>query len=412
MQTIFPKNPRNPGRFISRLICGAALAGAMSPGFAADAAPAPDIKFTWGGYVKADVLFSHFSDAPVAQSTARDFYVPNTSIPIAATGAEKPRNYLDLHAKETRLFLKTDTNIEGHKLGTHVEFDFISNQGTLGSEAVTNAYNPALRRAFITFDDWLIGQDWSTFQNLGALPETLDFVAFPSDGTIFVRQPQVRYTLGNVQLALENPETTVALNKAAAGASATYANTDDNNVPDFVARYNLKTDFGEFAVAGLARQLTDRGTVGGGNDTKSGFGGSLSGRIPVGADDIKFMLNGGSGVGRYLALNSVGDAVVDARGDLKRIPIINGYVAYRHAWDSKWRSTLTLSALKATTGSAASSNLAASATKNVESASVNLLYSPVSKLTFGSELRYARRKNVGNLDGTLSRLQFSAKYSF
>lgn len=163
-----------------------------------------DTKLTWGGYVKGDAMYSRFSEGEVAQSTGRDFYVPN-SIPV---GGGDSREFFDAHAKETRLFLKTETALDGHKLGTHIEFDFIVNQGT-GNELVTNAYNPGLRRAFITFDNWLIGQEWSTFQNLGALPETLDFVAFPSEGTVFERQPQVRYTLDAFQFALENPETSV-----------------------------------------------------------------------------------------------------------------------------------------------------------------------------------------------------------
>jgi hypothetical protein len=398
----------------------------QTPAVAPAAAPATsgDFKLGWGGYVKLDTNLSRFSDGPVSQGTGRDFYSPG-AIPVAAASAANGRGYTDFLAKETRLFLKGDGEILGHKTGAYVEFDFISGQlpqaatgvsgtgltlGSSGSanEAVTNAYNPALRRAFITFDSWEFGQDWSNFQNLVALPETLDFVAWPSDGTVFNRQPQLRYTVGGLSVSIENPETTVAANKAAA-----FANTDDNTVPDFSAKYDFKTGIGEYTVAGLVRQISDRGAVGGANDVTIGYGGSIAGKIPVvGRDDIRFTISGGDGIGRYLALNTIGDAVVDAGGRLHTIEVVNGFVAYHHVWTEQWRSNLTLSAYHANVGKGTSSDLGGGATRNIRSASINLLYSPIPKLTLGGEFRYARRDTVGDNSGDLKRLQLSAKYAF
>ena len=378
------------------------LATSAVPAVAADT---PEVKLSWGGYIKLDTLYSRFSDGAVAQGTGRDTYIPN-QIPVVANNLEDKRSYLDFHAKETRLFLKAETLVEGHKLGGHIEFDFIVNQGA-GSETSTNAYNPGLRRAFITFDNWLFGQEWSTFQNLTALPESLDFVAFPTDGTVFVRQPMVRYTHGGLMVALENPETTVATN----GGGPAYANTDESNVlPDLVLRYNFKAGAADLTVAALARQLVDKGAVDGASDKATGFGGTFSGKLPLGeTDDLRFMVSGGDGIGRYLALNTVGDAVVDANADLNTLRVINGYVALHHGWDAKTRSNLGLSHLDANTDNG---DLGGNATQKVSSAFVNLLYSPVSKLTVGVEYRYAQRETVSGLDGDLNRLQFSAKYSF
>ena len=117
-----------------------------------------DVRFTWGGYIKLDTLYSRYSDGPAAQNLGRDAYIPN-QIPVSAEG--EPRSYVDFHAKETRLYLKAETLVEGHKLGGHVEFDFIVNQGA-ANEITSNAYNAGLRRAFITFDNWLLGQEWTS----------------------------------------------------------------------------------------------------------------------------------------------------------------------------------------------------------------------------------------------------------
>ena len=84
--------------------------------------------------------------------------------------------------------------------------DFLLPPG--GNERVSNSYNPRLRHAFFTYGKWLFGQTWSTFQDVGALPESVDFLA-ASDGIVFERQPMVRYSSAGWQFAIENPETTI-----------------------------------------------------------------------------------------------------------------------------------------------------------------------------------------------------------
>lgn len=399
----------------------ATAAVASAPAAAATAAVAPvangnggDFKLAWGGYVKADAIVSRYSDGPVAQGLGRDAYIPN-SIAAAAPGVGNARTYNDLHAKETRLYLKGSGTVLGHRVGVNTEIDFIAGQLTqtlsgAPNEAVTNAYNPAFRLGYIDFDNFRIGQDWTTLQNMVALPDIIDLINWPSEGTVFSRQTMIRYSWGGLQLALENGETTVAQN----GASS-FGVTNDNSLPDFVWRYTHKSaSWGDYSLAGVARQLSDRGFVPGSDDTSLGWGLSFAGKIPLwGQDDLRFTLSGGDGIGRYLALNSVGDAVIDPAGKLHAIEIVNGFVAWRHPWTEQWRSTLALSAYRANVGqSDEGTMLGSGVTRIVRSATVNLLYSPIPKITFGAEYRYARRDTVGNLSGDLSRLQFSARYNF
>lgn len=386
------------------------------PGLA-QAADWPPVDF--GGYVKLDVLYSHFGDGAVAQSTARDFYVPG-STPVAGPGAA-PHSYLNFSAKETRLWLSSSTVVEGYKLGAYVEADFLSGQNpqtagnTTPNATTTNAYNPALRRAFLTVDNWLFGQDWSTFQNAAVLPETADFIGV-EDGTVFVRQPQIRYTLGGFQAAVENPETWAYTPKASGASTA--AKTDDNVLPDLVLRYNLKSTFGDFSFAALGRQLkvqspSSSGGITGADDTAYGWGGSLSGKLPVAflpGDDVRFMVSGGRGIGRYLALSSIADAGVGTDGKFKPVMVYDGFVAYHHQWNPKWRSNLMLSALQG--NEMADDNIGGNITKRTESVAANLFYSPVKNLSVGGEYRYGERTDVAGAKGSLDRVQFSAKYVF
>ena len=105
------------------LVTSLAVASLATPAMAASTTFG-DTKVTLGGYIKADVIYSKFSDGAVPTGSSRDFYVPH-AIPTS-DGSGEGQSYLDFHAKETRVWLKTSSNIDGLNIATHLEFDFIS----------------------------------------------------------------------------------------------------------------------------------------------------------------------------------------------------------------------------------------------------------------------------------------------
>ncbi len=371
------------------------------------AATMGDTKISFKGYVKLDALSSSFSEGEVGRVTGRDFYVPN-AIPVfggagsgATAGANgKSRNFYDMHAKQTRFIINTDTpTTGGPSLKGHIEIDFLSS--AQGNENVSNGYSPELRQAFFTYGNWLAGQSWTTFQDLGALPETVDFVG-SSDGSVFGRQPQVRYTRGPWQFSVENSQTVTGTS-----ASATATESNDNGMPDLVARYTHKGDFGHVSLAALGRQIKNKDNVI--SDTANGYGISLSGKVKTfGKDDVRFMITHGQGIGRYVGLNSANDAVVNAAGNLDTIDITAGYISYRHAWSEKLRSSFQVASFEASNPASAS----ADATQSVRSGLVNLIYNVTPKLEVGVEAMHATREVEGGADGSMDRLQFMAKHSF
>jgi hypothetical protein len=274
---------------------------------------------TWkiGGFIKLDVLSSGYQDGDLpAADIARDYYVPG-STPI---GGDNESRDIDFHAKSSRLNIETTTLVNDQKVVGFVEFDFM----TVGAnERVTNAYTPQLRHAYFTYDKWLFGQTWTTFQNVGALPESLDYIG-PSEGTVFVRQAQVRFTVGSWQFSAENPETTVTpLNGNGAADRIT---TDDAALPDLVARYNVGGGWGNIAVAALARDLNYENAPAI-DDSEIGYGLSASGKIMLGSrDDLRFMVTVGSGVGRYIGINTINDASLTPENDLEAIDSAAGFI--------------------------------------------------------------------------------------
>lgn len=391
------------------------LAPAQSPAPVANSAPADGFKVgattvKLGGFFKTAVDFTRWNDGDVATGNlGRDFYLPQ-STPIAGQ-RESLDN--DFNAKQTRLWLTTETAINGHTLKGYVEGDFQTSPGTQGNERTTNGYNFALRRAYIQYDRFTFGEDWTTFQNVATLPESTDYIG-PTEGIVFARQALVRYSYPlskttTLHLAVENPETA----SANSGTPALIEN-DDDSVPDFIVRLNHSFATGEISVAGIARRLSvDNGAIG---DTASGYGVSVTGKMTLDAAkryEWKFMATYGTGIGRYVGLNFAPDAVfVPATGQLKNVDILGGYSALKVNWTPKLRSTLTGSIQTVDYDSGLALASLANFNKQAWSVSANLFYSPVKGVDLGAEYRHGVREIVSGADGSLDRLEFLAKYSF
>jgi len=361
---------------------------------------APGTSFVLTGFFKADANFTNTSDGELADnSVGRDYYIPGL-IPI---GGLDEGTDLNAHIKQSRINFGTDTVLEGgDKFITRFEIDFFGS--STADQRISNAFQPDIRHAYVQWRHWLIGQTWSNFMDVATLPEAADFIG-PTDGTTFVRQPQVRWTKGGWSLSAENRETTIT--PYGGGARIT---SDDGMFPDLTARYAWKGSWGHFAVAGLLRELTHETTGVNAIDDSIWTGSlSLSGKFNVfGKDDIRWMALYGN-LGRYVGLNFANDAVIDSGGDLESIDGYAGFVAYRHMWTSKLRSTLSF-ALQEYDNDTDLTGTAANKSSN--SWTVNLFYSPLPKLDIGAEYRMATAERENGDDGDLDRLQFTTKYSF
>ena len=367
----------------------------------------PDSVFTYGGFIKLDAMVTDTSDGQIAEGSAgRMFYVPST-IPVAANGAEVDSDpYTDIHAAFSRFWFAADhTTQAGDKFRAYIEADmFGGGSANLGNEVSTNTHGITVRQAFVTWNNWLAGQAWSNFQDTAALPEAVDFVGV-TEGTTFVRQAQIRYTSGPFSLALENPHTTVSTLATAARNNA----GGSDSLPDLTARYVAKGDWGHFSVAGLLRQLKS------GDESDSGAAVSLSGRFNLGAnDDIRWMANYGSGIGRYLGFGLGADAVLDANGNLHAQNGGGGFVAWRHAFTPKLRSNLMYSMAEFDNDRSLAGWGPGSfaATERAQSFHANLIYSPFPKLDIGAELGWGQRELEDDRKGDLRRVQTTVKYTF
>ncbi|ABZ78509.1 conserved hypothetical protein [Shewanella halifaxensis HAW-EB4] len=196
-----------------------------------------------------------------------------------------------------------------------------------GNPAFSNSYSPRLRHAYINYQDFTVGQTWSTMVNTSAFAETAD-LGGPLVGQAMVRQALVRYSTESWQFALENPYT-YGTQAGSTNADKKWVDTSNDYVPDAVIRFNQKGDWGNVSVASLLRYLDPQGTA------QFGAGVSLAAKLKtVGKDDIRLQLHYGN-LGRYVGTDAARDMV---SGEIETTT--SAMFAYRHFWTERTRSSL------------------------------------------------------------------------
>ncbi|RUM33424.1 MAG: hypothetical protein DSY58_09205 [Desulfobulbus sp.] len=267
------------------------------------------------GYAKLDAMWTD------QDGGGKFAYTPSAVLLDKDEDAHADNAFL-MHARQTRLGFATSTDTPYGKFNTKIEGDFY---GSGGNEVYSNSWGFRLRRAYGELGNFLIGQEWSTFVDLAAYPETIDFGG--AVGSLFIRQAMIRYSQGfeggSFQFAIENPESNFATKTIDANGVESDASFGSGNevMPDIIARLNLDPAFGHFSVVGMLRRLSYDGVPFAGNtfgysagrfgehsdaghgpsDDTLGYAVSLNAVIPTfGKDNFHFEANYGTALGRYL----------------------------------------------------------------------------------------------------------------
>ena len=358
-------------------------------------------RFAIGGFAQLDVI--HDTDAIGADCQ----FITSTIVtrnPTKADGADGKTNFC---VGQSRLWFETRTPTSFGRVRTYIEIDFFG-------DALGTTPEPRLRQAYgevtgVLFGgDLLAGQTWSTFTDVGAWPDILDFEG-PSNA-IVVRQPMVRWTRSvstntAVQLAAETP------------GAHNMVGADGNDVdsltrwPDFVAVTKWSPGGAQLNGAAILRDLRASADDGPTASTL-GWGFSGSGKVPLpflsAEDNLTFQFSYGEGIAGYFA-DAAPDAVLNTTDSrLERIPRRGGYVSYEHFWTSQVSSTLVA-------GRTVVSNLDIQPDDALRTSayfSLNLLWRPISSVLFGGEFMRGWREDKDGAWGDDNRVQISGRVSF
>jgi hypothetical protein len=185
-------------------------------------------------------------------------------------------------------------------------------------------------------------------------------------------------------------------------------------MPDFTAQLRYVDKWGHLQVAGIVRSLgyetlgtPDHNPKG----QQTGWGIDTTGTLKTwGNDKILAGVVYGQGIANYM---NDGGTDLAARGTLaapaaEGVPLLGISAYYDHYWNSYLSTSLGWSETRVYNTSLQNP----SAFKYGQYASINFLWTPVSRLLFGAEMLWGERADFGGANGADYRLQFTAKYSF
>ncbi len=161
---------------------------------------APGTSFVLTGYAKVDGMWTDTSDGELAENnSARDFYVPGARRSAGQTKAPTSTRTPSSRAS-------TSAPTRSSKAATSSR---PASRSTSSARSPATSGSPTPTRRSCATPTCSGASGWSArpgrnFQDVAVLPDAVDFIG-PTDGTVFVRQPQVRYTKGGLSLSVENP---------------------------------------------------------------------------------------------------------------------------------------------------------------------------------------------------------------
>lgn len=347
-----------------------------------------------GGYAKLDMIYDTRSiGSPDAFATS--------AIPVPAPH-DNSGNF-NLQARQTRFSLDIRRpTIFDETLRFYFENDFYG--GGNGQ------YGFRLRQAYGQLGNTYAGFGWSSFTDVDAIPDTLDFAG--PNSVIATRRAGIHqfFHLGessSLTLAAEQPSSEVSAFDPSMNVHGT------QHMPDVIAAVRTEQNWGHLQLGGLVRQLgysdneQSRRVLAGGAQLTGSF---KLGSFASYGDLLMFGLNWGKGIARYL--NDLGganlDAVVGQDGRLHILSEWGAYAGYTHYWSENWRSNLVYGALRMPR----SSWLGAADFHDSNYGAANLLWTPAPTLTVGLELLHGRLEVQDNRYNTDTRIQGSVQYSF
>lgn len=361
---------------------------------------APGTTFEFGGYVKLDAMYDF--------EEAGGFSIDGSgSQPGGALSGPNDGGFF-MQVRESRFFLKSTTQTDTGPVSALIEVDFFT---ATGNELISNSTSPRLRLAYGTWNGILAGQNWSLFHPIAFTPPQINFSG-PA-GTVFLRQPQVRYTFPKMETtagtftfaaSLENSENSARFQSGALAAPTAGGEPKTDQLPDFLAGVDWTNGVQRARGVVMLTELNSPTS----SDSEIGYGVSLAFASPLWAgSDLRALFNYGDGIGRYIQ-HGVGLAgIIDAAtGNLETI--------------ESWGGALSLSQKLTDTVSVAvvgghyrvEDRFAGTDLKQLNTGAVTLFYNPNPKVTIGTQLLWTRGEIDNGDSNEFYRWQTSLQFRF
>ncbi len=368
------------------------------------------IDFEIYGFAQADYIQDFKRVNPDWADTLRPSKIPTVAGLYGGDGQSL------ISVKQSRFGVQGSEPVAGHDLTFKFEFDLFG----VGVDAGQTTFR--LRHAYGAWGPVLAGQTNSLFMDGDIFPNTIDY--WGPSGMVFLRNPQFRLT------AFDNGKTKFALAAEKPGNdvdAGQVRNIDPelgaalqphNPYPDLTAQFRQTGGWGHVQVAGILRDVgydTPNVPNNAPNGGKLGWGVDTTATLKTWKQDKLLMgVVYGNGIANYM--NDGGTDLapqVNNPGPNQTIqavaaPLLGLSFYYDHYWSGKFSTSLGWSETYLYNTNFQEGD----AFHSGQYASVNLLWTPASRLLFGTEFLYGRREDKDGLVGDDYRMQFTAKYSF
>ena len=341
--------------YIKRLSLGAAILASAVSAQAIEIVTKGDTTLSIGGYVKAEGLFN---------------------------SPDEGESEFEGNLRQSRINVKTTKTVEDKKLTGFIEGDFYGDYAKGGS-------NLRLRHAYIQLDNLTVGKTWNG-QFLAVAPlstEQIDFwgtgVGTASGGGSYIRPDlTVHYTHKGFRFSAQEPV------------------YDKANLPDMVVSYKDSLSNFDYNVALTARDAKN------GEESDTGVGVSLAGKLKVGDDSLHASVYSGKGMGAYSAICVGGPLIMNGGADCDaedgKLIAQTGYsVGYKHQFTKKLHGNLRYGEVNV--------DDAADTSANVKSA--NVIYEYLPDLDVGIEWREQNKTTFPWMPAG-QQVEVMAKYTF
>jgi DcaP outer membrane protein len=364
------------------------------------------------GFVMADAIYDFKRVDPDWNDTLRVSTIPTQD------GLYGQDGEFVFSVRQSRLGIAADYDTPAGKVTALLEGELFGVGGDAGQTT------PRLRHAWVTLNNFGMGQTWSNFMDADVFPNTIDY--WGPTGMVFYRNQQMRYTFpmgdNEFSVALENPDTALTVGKFRDVCTDPDGDSCDsvlsdviqkhNEIPDLTLRYRSDNDWGHWQLAGIARELGYERLDTGTKDSEFGWGLNASTVINTfGQDKLKLQLVYGEGIGNYM--NDGGVDLAPARSGQERnsaeaVPITGVVAYYDHYWNDRWSSSVGWSGIFLDTTKGQAGN----EFEEGQIAQINLLHYPTEGVMIGGELLWGERVDVSGDDGYDVRAQLSLKVNF
>lgn len=293
-------------------------------------------------------------------------------------------------------FITTDG---GEKVYAVVEFDFWGGNGAM-----------RLRKAYVEFDHWQIGQGWASFGDEALWPNIMEWEGPPSG--VWVRSPHIKYF--NTIAGDPDWRYIIALDAPLAdynryGEIEPLLEQAHQTTPDLIVGVKHEEGWGHLRMSTIFRNINYKY-----NDESGsfrGYGLSFSGKLKKNQNNFQFQGTVGKGITAYItSIAGFGyDGFPTIAGDLDATPSYGGWASYEHFWTPKLHSNFVLGYTRFYTddvqrflvdeGDPNNPIVVSGDIDHVHTYGiVNIMYDHFNRMTYGIELDYGQK--TLDLNGT------------